>query len=386
MSRTNSHRKITFVIDTNAIGGTERYLSDLSRKMADIHQVTLICPSDKALDTWINQIKKHGITVLRFRIGHILDLPNLFRFYRHVKKTDIVHFVLPCPSRSRLGILFSWLIRIPVRIATIQLVTPPDSKSNLRNQYTQKSIQFAYSTLNRIIAVSRENKRQLQDVFKIRQTDIKVIYNSIDVRHYSNVITSNTVVLPFIQKKNKTYIAHIGRLHPQKGHEILINAAPKIVKTYPDCHFLFIGEGELKHELQEKIRLKGLNKYFEFTGNCSEIDKVLTLVDIIVLPSLFEGFPFVLLEAMAAAKPVVASTVGGNSEAVKDGITGFLVRPRDIVHLADRILFLLENRILAKKMGQMGQERARQKFNLHKMVQKVDQIYHELETVNGVIR
>ena len=385
MSRTKSPQKITFIIDTNAVGGTERYLSDLSRKMAALHQVTLICSQNEALDSWINGIKQNGITVLRFRIRHIFDIPHFIRFYVYLKKTDIVHFVLPCPSRSRLGIFFSWLIRVPVRIATIQLVTPPDSESKLRNKYTQKSIQIAYSTLDRIIAVSRENKRQLQDVFKIRRPDIKVIYNSIEVSNYSNMILPKMDLLPFVIKKNKTYIAHIGRLHPQKGHEFLINAAPKIIKSYPDCHFLFVGDGELKQILQEKIRLNGLDSYFEFTGNCTKIENVLAAVDIIVLPSLFEGFPFVLLEAMAAGKPVVASAIGGNTEAIEDGITGFLVRPRDVLHLADRILFLLNNKILAQKMGRMGQEQVMQKFNLHKMTQKVDRLYQEIGKKNGLI-
>lgn len=384
MSRTNSLRKITFVIDTNAVGGTERYLSDLSRMMASRHQVTLICPLDEALNTWINHIEKQQITIQRFRIRHIFDIPNFIRFYRQVKKSDIVHFVLPCPSRSRLGILLAYLMRVPVRIATIQLVTPPDSKSNLRNKYTQKSIQFAYSTLNQIIAVSRENKRQLQDVFKIQRPAIKVIYNSIDVRHYSKVIPLDKDVMPFTRKKDKTYIAHIGRLHPQKGHEFLINAAPTILKSYPDCHFLFIGDGQLKQNLQDKINSKQLDSYFDFTGYCSEIDKILTFVDIVVLPSLFEGFPFVLLEAMAAAKPVVASAIGGNTEAIEDGITGFLVRPGDTTQLADRILFLLQNKILAKKMGQMGLERVQKQFNLNKMALKVDRLYQEMGAINNL--
>ncbi|MBD3287162.1 glycosyltransferase, partial [candidate division KSB1 bacterium] len=364
MSRTISHRKLTFVIDTNAIGGTERYLADLCREMSERYELTLICPPFKELDSWIDNFKNHDITVKRIRIRHIFDLPNFIRLYIELKKSDIVHFVLPCPARLRLGIILSWLSQVRLRIATIQLVTPPNSKHALRNHFTQKSIKFAYSKLNRIVAVSRENKRQLQDIFKIQHPAIKVIYNSIDIHLYKKKAGEKYDFLP----KDKTCIALIGRLHPQKGHEILINAAPRIIKNCPECHFLFLGDGDLKSCLREKIRRKGLERYFTFAGNCPDIHTLLPSLDIVVLPSLFEGFPFVLLEAMAASLPVVASDVGGNAEAVTDGITGFLVRPRDSAHLSDRILFLLNNKILAQKMGKMAQERVAQKFNLQKMV------------------
>lgn len=364
MSTRKSARQILFLIDTNAIGGTERYLFDLATSLTAHNQVSLVCPNFPQLDRWVGKMIAANIRVHRARIGHIFDFKSFLAFFRLMKRAEIAHFVQPCPANNRLGIVCAFIARVPIRISTIQLVTAPTSEVAIRNWYTKNSIRAVSKCLHQIIAVSRDNKRQLINIYDLQPSQITVIHNSIDPKPFIQFVSESS--LPQIPRA-KLIVGLIGRLHRQKGHQHLIHVAPRIIREIPNVHFLFVGDGELKIEIKELISSRNLDKYFTLLGN-RKVKKILPVIDVVVLPSLFEGFPFVILEAMAAAKPVVASDVGGNREAIKEGITGFLFCPENIAKLSELVVYLLKNRLLASKMGQMGRERVNEKFNLSNAV------------------
>jgi glycosyltransferase involved in cell wall biosynthesis len=178
-------------------------------------------------------------------------------------------------------------------------------------------------------------------------------------------------------------IGVVARLIAYKGHRFFLQACQEIKRRHPRATFLLIGDGPEAGSLAALSRQLGLQEAVRFLGTRSDIPQLLSLLDVVALPSLEEGFPNVVLEAMAAGKPVVATRVGGTPEAVIHRETGLLVPPKDPRALADAILEVLDDPQRANAMGQAGCERVRKAFDLSRMVQEIEALYEELIAAHG---
>jgi glycosyltransferase involved in cell wall biosynthesis len=172
-------------------------------------------------------------------------------------------------------------------------------------------------------------------------------------------------------------IGFVGWLLPIKGPEYLLKAMDYIWPEQPETTLVMVGKGDLDVDLRAEALRKNVNGKVKFLGWRQDIHELMPVFDIFVLPSLNEGMGRVLVEAMAAGKPVVASRVGGIPDLVRDGETGHLVPPADEKALADAILKLLKDSDQAKLMGQRGKEWCRQ-FSLEAMIAKLDDLYSDL--------
>jgi len=170
-------------------------------------------------------------------------------------------------------------------------------------------------------------------------------------------------------------VGMVGRLVPQKGHVYLIDAAELVIKKFPDVKFVIVGDGELKDQLLEKVRARNLEKNFRFLGFRSDVNELLWTFDIFTLPSLYEGLPNVVLEALASSLPVVATPVDGTKEAVVDNETGFLVPVKDVEGLANALIKLLSDPALARRIGKNGRKRVEDVFSLEKQVKSFEKLY-----------
>lgn len=177
----------------------------------------------------------------------------------------------------------------------------------------------------------------------------------------------------------------IGRLHPQKGFAHLLDALELLLKSEnaPKVHLVIVGEGNLELELKQQVLKQGLNQYVTFTGRRSDIPQLLSAADLFILPSLWEGLPLVVLEAMAAKVPVIATNVGGTPEAIIDGETGLLVPPTDSHSLATAIEFLLKNESLCKSLVENGFKKVSIEFSATKVAQKLEDLYFKLLNDTG---
>jgi glycosyltransferase involved in cell wall biosynthesis len=184
--------------------------------------------------------------------------------------------------------------------------------------------------------------------------------------------------LPF----NKPIITSVANLRPPKGHEYLIQALHELKRENPDFLTLLVGDGPLRGKLEELVRDLGLKEQVHFLGSRDreDIPEILAITDIFVLPSLWEGLPTAIIEAMAAGCPVVATAVAGTPEVVMDRETGFLVNSRDPEALAQKIAKLLEDPQLRRKMGEAGVKRVEEHFTLEKMAQNYEALYRNLMT------
>jgi glycosyltransferase involved in cell wall biosynthesis len=174
---------------------------------------------------------------------------------------------------------------------------------------------------------------------------------------------------------NVPVLAMIGRLAPQKDPLTLLEAC-KLLKA--DFRLMIVGDGELHGRAEEFVAQNDLHHKVTFTGERHDIPEILAASDILVLSSRWEGLPLVVIEAETAGLPVVASGVGGVPELIEDGITGFVVPPRNPRALADIIQRLLDDTQLRRRIGSAAREKALREFTLHDMLTKTHQLYEDI--------
>jgi len=227
------------------------------------------------------------------------------------------------------------------------------------------------------VAVSESVQKHIIDKSRISNEKISVIYNGVNIKSQDNAYGQNVKVPLTIQNEDRILMT-VGRLHEQKGHCYLIQAISKVRKEFPKVKLLVTGEGEEENNLKKLVKSLDLTNEVIFAGLSSDIEEILPMAELFILPSLWEGLPNALLEAMAAGKPVVATKVGGIPEIVVHGETGILIPPRDHDALAIAIIDLLQNRLKAKDMGEAARIRAGKRFSFYKMIEKTENLYQEL--------
>jgi glycosyltransferase involved in cell wall biosynthesis len=173
-------------------------------------------------------------------------------------------------------------------------------------------------------------------------------------------------------------VGNVAALVPHKGQRHLVEAAALVVRQVPDARFVIAGEGELRQALERQIREHHLEKHVLLAGFRPDVLSVHKAFDLFVMSSVTEGLGTSLLDAMACAKPVVATTAGGIPEVVADGETGLLVPPRDQHALAEAIVRLLNDAALRQRLGGAGLARVRERFSAERMVRETLGVYARL--------
>ncbi|MEM3640439.1 MAG: glycosyltransferase family 4 protein [Candidatus Bathyarchaeia archaeon] len=242
---------------------------------------------------------------------------------------------------------------------------------------------FEYKLLRRsdkIIAVSEYTKKELLEEYQLKANKIKVIYNGVDIDRFRPADNKKRIKQE-LGLNNDTIILYVGRLYSRKGIPILLKAAPFILRKFRNVKFVISGKG-LRNEKKLKAFADNLKvrDHTLFVGYFPDekLPKLYQAADIFVLPSMYEGMPFTILEALSSALPVVTTKVGGIPEVIEDGKNGLLIKPLDFLGLADKILFLLENPSFASEMGLSGRRIVEEKFNWQNMARQVLEIYNEV--------
>lgn len=225
-----------------------------------------------------------------------------------------------------------------------------------------------------VFAVSEQVRKHCIEVDKIDAARVYTIYNGLDLSESGSPPKASTVA-------GEVRITTVGNIRRVKGHDLFIKAAAAVVPRFPGAIFSIAGE-VLDHEyfieLQSLVHDLNLGDHFHFAGGITDTSKFLSEADIFVLPSRSEGFSNAIIEAMAASLPVVATDVGGNAEAVKDGLTGIVVPAEDQVALAAAIVQLLSDPAQAAAMGRAGRSRASELFTTEAMMEHIVSVYATL--------
>lgn len=219
----------------------------------------------------------------------------------------------------------------------------------------------------------------------VEQSKIVVIPSGVDITHFDperhEVQKKVSQLKDKLAIDDKIIIGYAGRLYPAKGLIYLFSAVKKIQDKHSDIAILIVGDGTQRKELETIAR--DLKVKTIFTGWQSDLPLYYSLMDIFVLPSLFEGLPNVILEAMAMKKAVVATKVGGIPDVASDGENGFLVPARDVPQLAFALEKLIEDDTLRGKMGVMNRQKVKACFLWSKTAEKVEKVYREITSFTG---
>ncbi|MEW6201689.1 MAG: glycosyltransferase family 4 protein [bacterium] len=231
---------------------------------------------------------------------------------------------------------------------------------------------------DKIICVSPENLQRTLALRIAPQEKTLSIPNGIDLSRFNTEKIGSVLFEKFNLQADAIVIGMIGRLDEQKDPETFINAAIYILKEFPEVKFILIGDGPHREKLERTARALKIEKSIIFAGWQPNVPSLLSGIKIFVLPSLWEGMPLTLIEAMAAAKPVVATDIIGNREVVVNGETGFLVPTHSPESLASAVIRLLKNPGMMAQMGRAGRKRATENHDVCLMVKKTEMIYKSL--------
>ena len=170
----------------------------------------------------------------------------------------------------------------------------------------------------------------------------------------------------------------VARLQEVKGHRFLIEAAAAVLRTRTDVHFILVGDGPLRAEIENQAASLGIADHVHLLGDRNDVSRLISGFDLVVLASLHEGLPNAVMEAMTAGVPVVATAVGGTKELITDGQTGYLVPPANPAALGERIASTLANKDESRRLALRGLEYVKDIFGMNKMIESVETLYQEL--------
>jgi len=360
--------KVLQLIETSGPGGAETMLINLVRELSKGRYDPIICLRKSG---WLcDQLQKHGFeTVIISQDGYVNSA--WFRQLRkiiHAEQIDVIHaheFAM-----NAYGSVLSGLTGVAV-------ITTVHGKSYYHEKWRRR---LAYRTIakwSKMVAVSDDIRNFLITQVGIKKNNVLTIHNGIDTKAY---IGRSHVERAHQNGRTEYVIGAVGSLYPVKGHTYLLQALAIVLKTQPEVVCRIAGQGHLLPQLEAEAGDLGIANQITFLGLRDDIPEVLRNIDVFVLPSLSEGLPLSVLEAMAAGKPVIATDVGGVSEVLQDQITGFMVPAKDPKALAARILQLMADRTIAERFGRAGREKIEQEFSLETMTKRYEALYDQALT------
>lgn len=359
-------------------GGSERQAVQLARLLSESgrYHVRIACLDGEgvlreevsALGT--GDIPEYKLTSFYDR-NMAMQLRRCAAFLRE-QKIDVVH--THDFYTNVFGMMAAALARVPARISSRRETT------GMRSPAQKKVERLIYRSAHRIVANSEAVRRQLI-VEGVSESKIVTIYNGLDAKRLTPRQSREEVLSSFDLPRERTrrFVTIVANLrHDVKDHPTFLRAARRVRTEVPDAAFLIVGEGELTAQVRALATELGLERDVFFTGRCEHVADLLSISRVCVLSSRAEGFSNSILEYMAAARPVVATDVGGAREAIVEGEAGYLVTAGDDEEMAARIVELLRDEQGARRMGERGREIVRRKFSCEAQLERTLALYDQL--------
>ena len=237
---------------------------------------------------------------------------------------------------------------------------------------------FAYNVLaDHIIANSEATKKALlRNAPWLDPARIEVVYNGIEIAPFQQARGE-----PFRQKlgipAQAPLVGFVGQLDSRKGIGVILSAFEQVINRIPQAKLVFVGEGPLQEMIESEIRIKEWQGSVFLAGFSDDIPEVMQAIDLLILPSFWEGFGIVIIEAMAAGKPVISTNISSMPEIVVEGETGYLIEPGDSDSLAGRIVTLLQDEDLRSRMGEKGVQRVDSMFSYTAMLNHLETLFRK---------
>ena len=380
--------KVLIVITRLTIGGDTNVVLDIADYLNNHPQYQVHLAVGPVLKHEVDLTYlayEHNIptTVIPNLVNYIKPWVNLRALYElftliRREKFDIVH--THSSVGGVVGRLAAFLARVPVIVHHVHGWGIQENMSTaVRTLYLILERMCALVT-DRLIAVSAPTIQKGLAYRICKEEKFALIYNGINLQKFRQQVDRQKVFSDLGLDPECKIVGMIARLDQQKNPLDFIRAAAAVVKKYPKAQFLIAGDGSLRAECESLIAQLNLRGTFFLLGYRDDINKIMPILTLTVLSSLWEGLPVVFQEAMSAGKPTVANDVDGARDVIIDGETGYLVTPHRYEEMAERILYLLNNDAICHEMGLTAQKYS-ERFSGEKMVENITSLYRELSKI-----
>ena len=377
--------RVLFVITGLASGGATNVVLDLASHFNnhpefDIELLTGPIPPGRTDVTYLAYELGINTRIIPSLINHINPIVNLkavadSRRILAQGNYDIVH--THSSVGGVIGRIAALSARVPVILHHVHGWGLHARKSKLLQILYVNLERLCARFTNQIIVVSRPDIQKGLAHRIGREDKYTLIYNGIDLENFRQPVNDKQMHEKLGLDPDCKLVGMIGRLDRQKNPLDFIRAAAIVVSRYPKVQFLIVGDGSLRPKCERLIDELNLKEKFFLLGYRNDVPRIISILTITAMSSLWEGLPIAFLESMSAGKPIVANNVDGARDVVIDGETGFLVTPHQPSEMAEYILYLLNNGKLCHEMGQVAQRRSSY-FSRQRMVAQVESLYKEL--------
>jgi glycosyltransferase involved in cell wall biosynthesis len=380
MTGTNgATRKLCFFTNSYTFGGVEEHIVLLCGLVPQLgYTPSVVCSKHDALQPLYDRLNALGVPIHWYEpeagaIGKWRSIRALAKLLR-AQQIDVMHLHLIFTDGGRMPLLAARLAGIPV---VVTHHAAPQARQELMTNLARRPM---LALARKFIAVSHANRRDHIRYMGLPADRLVAIHNGIvvpreppDRKRAHDELTASLGLPP-----DTKLVGGVGRLNDQKGFHWLLDAAKKFLPKVPSARVVLVGDGPLRGELEAQAQSLGIADRVLFLGFRKDAPKVLAALDVLAMPSVFEGLPLVLLEACAAGCPAVAHAVDGIPEVIEDEVSGFLVPRGNVELLANRIAQVLRDEQLASNMSQAAWRRALNGFTAERMAADTVAIYDEL--------
>jgi glycosyltransferase involved in cell wall biosynthesis len=351
---------IAFVMTSCEAGGTERQMIELQRRLnPERWQVHVACLH--ARGAWFRRMSEAAASVTEFPLKSF-SRPDTMRqawaFMRWCREHSIVIVHTTDLYANIFALPAAAFADVPVRIANRREINPDKSLGQIVMQ------RAAYECAHKIVANSRAAADRLRRE-GVPARKVATVSNGVDRR----------IFVPQPARPTLRRVVVVANLRPEKRHDVLIDAAPEVLRHFPEARFEIVGGGPELRSLQGRTVDQGVAHAFAFVGHEEDVAARLRTADVFVLPSQSEAFPNAVLEAMSAGLPIVASGVGGILELIDDHRTGLLVPPGDPHTLARGICRLMADQPLGVRLGEAASQEVRGRYSFDRMTAAFEAVY-----------
>ncbi len=369
---------VLHLIDSGGMYGAEKVVLTLLKELQDSQYPGILgCIRENENERLqiASEAEKEGIRVQYFTMRRGLSfsgLQNIRKFiedqdlnlvHSHGYKSNIFLSLLPGRNFKAVSTVHGWA----------------KQSAGMKGKLYEFLDALALKRMNKVIAVS---KAVLKDLAErgLKRDRVNLIYNGIKINTDISFFDRLSIRQKYGIPPDVFVIGAVGRLSQVKGHSYLIEAMPSILKERPDCRLVIAGDGPLNKDLEFLIKKLNLAGNVKLPGYVGEIEPFLAMIDLFAMPSLSEGLPISLLEAVASGKPVLASAVGGIPEVIHSSDHGILVPPADSSSIAGAVKSLFSEKDRMQRMSTLGREFVRSQFSSVRMADDYLSVYSSLTT------
>lgn len=364
----NARPRLCVVLPSLAVGGTERQVLHLVEGLAAEFEIAVICTRERG--QWAERVERFAkVSALGLRSGWD---PRIRRRLRHAfreRRPDIVQSFMfgfdywVNAAARREG--------APVVVSSRRQRATWKKRRHVRLQRrANRMVDAIVANCGAVTAFASKQESEPRDKYAIIYNGVGAVATDVDAGRRARLALTIPHEAPVI--------GMVANYSPDKDHELFVGMAALIHGNRPDVHFVLAGDGPRRQDIQRTVVQLGLGDVFRFVSGSDDLAGLYAALDVVVLCSRTEGFPNVVLEAMAHGRPVVASDVGGVPEAIEDGITGRLIHDRTPGAFSEAVLALLDDREAAAHMGSRAAQRARDAFGISRMVAAYRDLYRDL--------